>query len=114
MEGSAVRGERFPQLRQMRCCTNVWSGRAGQEVSSTQADAVLHQCMVRPCGARGFVNSGRCGLASMYGPAVRGKRFRQLRQMRSCINVWSGRVEQEVSSIKADDVLHICMVRPYG
>src|SRR6516165_10883812 len=23
-------------------------------------------CMVRPCGARGFVNSGRCGLASMY------------------------------------------------
>ena len=26
---------------------NVWSGRAGQEVSSTQADAVLHQC-IRP------------------------------------------------------------------
>ena len=25
----------------------VWSGRAGQEVSSTQADAVLHQC-IRP------------------------------------------------------------------
>src|SRR6516225_4645798 len=26
----------------------------------------MTQCMVRPCGARGFVNSGRCGLASMY------------------------------------------------
>src|SRR5437870_12469020 len=98
----------------MWSCINVWSGRAGQEVSSTQADAVLHQCMVRPCGARGFVNSGRCGLASMYGPAVRGKRFRLLRQMRSCINVWSGREGQEVSSTQADAVLHQCMVRPGG
>ena len=30
---------------------NVWSGRAVQEVSSTLADAVLHQCIRLPIGA---------------------------------------------------------------
>jgi hypothetical protein len=28
-----------------------------------------------------------CRMTRLYGPAVRGKRFRQLRQMRSCVNV---------------------------
>jgi hypothetical protein len=42
-----------------------------------------------PSGRKGVAGSKVLGLKMtlMYGPAVRGKRFRQLRQMRSCINV---------------------------
>jgi hypothetical protein len=40
-------------------------GKIGLELRIVKS-ALLTQCMVRPCGARGFRRSGKCGLASMY------------------------------------------------
>ena len=41
-------------------------------------------CMVRPCSARGFVNSGGCGLASMYA-SVRRQGQPTLGPQRACV-----------------------------
>src|SRR6516165_11348543 len=40
-----------PKWGNSRFDPHVWSGRAVQEVSSTLADAVLHQCIRLPIGA---------------------------------------------------------------
>jgi len=51
IRGTADMPRTRPARRSDAFDPNVWSGRAVQEVSSTLADAVLHQCIRLPIGA---------------------------------------------------------------
>ena len=67
------------------------------QTCALKVNANLGVCKTIGAGRRSAPYYARAALSSpgpklalvtlMYGPAVRGKRFRQLRQMRSCVNV---------------------------